>query len=150
MAQVNQESLACICLSDIADFDSKELGLDQRKDANKEHCLKFYEVAGRRFQTPFAVFAEEQVNLSALVVHPDFRRRGAGTMLVDWGIKAAYGKGWPVTLYTSPMGKLLYQHLGFQPITTERVRVEDEDETLVSQVMALREEWLDLASGRKA
>ena len=144
-------------------FDSKELGLDKRRDANKEHCIAFYEVAGRRFQTYFAVFAENQVNLSALVVHPDFRRRGAGTMLVDWGIKAADAKGWPVTLCASPMGQLLYQHLGFKQIATEVVRVVGEEETLTSAVMVLREEtrliailhkiihwWWDLAGGRKA
>lgn len=119
---------------------SKELGLDERGDANKEHCLAFYQVAGRRFQTYFAPFAEKQVNLSALVVHPSFRRRGGGTMLVDWGIRAAGAKGWPVTLCASPMGQLLYQHLGFKQLATEVVRVEGEDETLTSSVMALREE----------
>ena len=76
------------------------------------------------------------MNLSALVVHPAFRQHGAGTMLVDWGIKAADTKGWPVTLCASPMGQLLYQH----QIATEVFRVVGEDETLTSAVMVLREE----------
>ena len=116
-----------------------DLGLEKRKDTNKKHCEAFYESAGKRFQTYFAKWAEEQINLSALVVHPDFRRQGAGTMLVNWGIKAAHEKGWPVTLCASPMGKLLYEHLKFERIATEVVRAEDEEETMSSAVMVLRE-----------
>ncbi len=85
--------------------------------------------------TYFTKWAEKQINLSALVVHPDFRRRGGGTMLVNWGIKAAGEKGWPVTLCASPMGQFLYNYLNFEKIATEVTQVEGEDETLTCAVM---------------
>jgi len=92
-------------------------------------------MAAKRFNTFFAPWAEKQINLSALVVHPDFRRRGGGTILVNWGLRAARGKGWPVTLCASPMGKLLYDHLKFEWIATEVTRAEGEKETLTCAVM---------------
>ena len=110
-------------------------GFDERKDANRKHCEAFSEMAGKRFKTYFAEWAEKQVNLSTLVVHPAFRRRGGGTKLVNWGIDAAKEKFWPVTLCASPMGQLLYEHLKFEKIDTEVVRVEGEKEILRSAVM---------------
>ena len=92
-------------------------------------------MTGNRFKTYFAEYANEQINLAALVVHPDFRRRGAGTTSVNWGIENAEKKGWPVTLCASPMGQLLYEHLKFTKIATEIVRVEGEEEILSSAVM---------------
>ena len=43
-----------------------------------------------------------------------------------------------MTLCASPMGQLLYEHLGFDQLATEVVRVEGEEETLESTVMV----WL--------
>ena len=114
-------------------------GHKEARDANKKHCEAFSEMAGKRFtETYFAKYGKEQINLSVLVVHPDFRRRGAGTLLVNWGIEAAEDKGWPVTLCASPMGQLLYEHLKFKKIATEIVRAEDEEETLANVVMVLK------------
>jgi GNAT superfamily N-acetyltransferase len=108
---------------------------NERRDANMKHCKAFREKAGKRFKTYFAKWAEKQINLATLVVHPDHRRRGAGTMLVKWGIEAAEEKGWPVTLCASPMGRFLYEHLHFKVIAIEVVQVEGEKETLKSAVM---------------
>lgn len=60
----------------------------ERKDADKKRCAAFFGKAAQRFKTYFAKWAEEQVNLSSLVVHPDFRLRGAGTMLVRWALRS--------------------------------------------------------------
>lgn len=109
--------------------------LNERRDANRTHCEAFLAKAGKRFQTYFAKWAEKQINLSTLVVHPDHRRRGAGTMMVNWGIEAAEDKGWPVTLCASPMGRFLYEHLHFKLMAIEIVQVEGEEETLESAVM---------------
>ncbi|KAK0667839.1 hypothetical protein QBC41DRAFT_278021 [Cercophora samala] len=96
-------------------------GLDQRRDVNVVHFEAFSEAAGQRFHTYFAEWADKQVNLSSLVVHPDFRRRGGGTMLVRWGMDRAQAKAWPVTLCASPMGRFLYEYLEFRTIATEVV-----------------------------
>ena len=132
------ESLRYLSLTLPLTYTLTDIGLKDRKDANKKHCETAIEVAGRRFKTYFAEYAEEPIHLSILVIHPDFPRRGAGTMLVNWGIKAAEEKGWPVTLCASPMGQLLYKRLQFEEIATEVVRVEGEEETCISTVMVLK------------
>ncbi|KAF8852528.1 hypothetical protein BDZ45DRAFT_678317 [Acephala macrosclerotiorum] len=106
-----------------------------RKDADKKRCEAFFGRAGQRFKTYFAKWAEKQVNLSSLVVHPDFRLHRGGTMLVKWGITVAEGKHWPVTLCASPMGRFLYEYLGFGKIASEVVQVDGEEEMLTSTVM---------------
>ncbi|KAM7186441.1 hypothetical protein V8F33_011834 [Rhypophila sp. PSN 637] len=58
-------------------------------------------------------------------------------MLVNWGIKSAEAKCWPVTLCASPMGRFFYVSLGFQTVATEVVRVEGEGKTIESTVMVL-------------
>ena len=60
-------------------------------------------------------------------------------MLVNWGLHTAQEKGWPVTLCSSPMGRLLYEHLKFKKIATEVVQVDGEEETLESTVMVFEE-----------
>ncbi|KAF7591798.1 hypothetical protein BBP40_001069 [Aspergillus hancockii] len=99
----------------------------ERKDANKKHREAYRAAVKWRFKTYFTKWSNEQINLSSLAVHPDFRRRGGGTMLVNWGITAAEKKG--------PMGHLLYKHLGFEKIADEDIQVNGEEETLTSTVV---------------
>lgn len=111
-------------------------GEDERRDADKVRLEAFQETASKRFTTThFAKWGKEQVNLANLVVHPDFRRHGGATMLVNWGIATAEAKGWPATVCASPMGQLLYTHLQFKQIATEVVQVKGERETLIMPVM---------------
>jgi len=51
--------------------------------------------------------------LVLLATHPDYRRRGAGTALTQWGVDQALAAGIDVGLEASPMGYPLYQHMGF-------------------------------------
>jgi GNAT superfamily N-acetyltransferase len=117
---------------------SVDIGVEQRKDANKEHCRAFSEAVKQRPKKYFAEYGAKQVYLSILMTHPDYRRHGAGTMLTDWGVEHAKEKGWPVTVCASPMGRLLYAHLGFRVIATEEVRVDDEEEVLRTTIMVLK------------
>lgn len=106
-----------------------------RDDANRRHCEKYNEVVAECFQKYFAKYAESQIHLWLIVTHPDFRRRGAGTMLMNWGLDAAKEKGLPITVFASPMGRLLYAHLGFQDVATEIIQVDDEEDKLTFTVM---------------
>jgi GNAT superfamily N-acetyltransferase len=114
-----------------------DFGLDVRRDVNKSHFIAFANATGGAFQQYFAKYAENQIHLWLLVTHPDFRRRGVGTMLTDWGINAAREKSWPVTIFASPMGELLYAHLGFKNLAYEVARADEEEEKYVFAVMEL-------------
>ena len=76
-------------------------------------------------------YGEKQIHLWLLTTHPDFRRRGAGTMLCNWGIDRAAEKGWVVTVLASPLGKLLYEYLGCKLLGSVTVRVDEEKEKLL-------------------
>lgn len=52
--------------------------------------------------------------LHILATHPDHYRRGAGAMLLDWGTRQADRARLPAFLESSPMGKPLYERMGFQ------------------------------------
>jgi len=64
-----------------------------------------------------------------LYTHPDFRRRGAGTMLCNWGQKVAMKKGLDLTVQATPMGRLLYEHIGYRFLGSVKVQTEGEDES---------------------
>jgi GNAT superfamily N-acetyltransferase len=115
-----------------------DIGVDERKDANREHCRAFSEAVKQRPKKYFSQYGVKQVYLSILMTHPDFRRHGAGTMLMKWGIDHAREKRWPVTVCASPMGRLLYAHLGFEVIAIEEVRVDDEEDVLQTTIMVLK------------
>jgi len=52
--------------------------------------------------------------LSNLVTRPAHRRRGAGSMLIQWGLDYADGKELTVYLEASEETRLLYEKFGFQ------------------------------------
>ena len=54
--------------------------------------------------------------LNLLVVHPTAHRRGAGTMLVGWGVEKADAMGLTGFLEASRMGAPLYRKFGFEPV----------------------------------
>jgi ribosomal protein S18 acetylase RimI-like enzyme len=94
--------------------------------------MKVYAQAmARSFLSHFAKYGKEQLRLWMLITHPEFRRRGAGTMLCDWGERESAKRGnWILTLEASPMGKGLYEHLGYKLVGTEKAQVEGEDEVV--------------------
>lgn len=56
---------------------------------------------------------EEYWHLQELAVAPEFRRRGAGRALLNWGQNWARKEDVPVLLESTPMGRPLYQAAGF-------------------------------------
>lgn len=66
------------------------------------------------FEEYFEKYGEDQLNLWMLYTIPEYRRRGAGTMLCQWGLKEAIARGnRALTVMASPMGKTLYEDLGY-------------------------------------
>lgn len=53
------------------------------------------------------------LDLVLCFVLPEFRRRGAGTQLVQWGIEKADELDMISLLDATPLGKPLYERLGF-------------------------------------
>ena len=56
------------------------------------------------------------VLLDILTTHPDHHRRGAGTMLLKWGIDKADQLGLDSYLEGSSLGRPLYERHGYQPV----------------------------------
>lgn len=56
--------------------------------------------------------------LALLVTARQHRQRGAGSMLVKWGIELSEKTGLPCYLQVSEQGRRLYQHHGFEDIGT--------------------------------
>ncbi|KAI1163673.1 acyl-CoA N-acyltransferase [Nemania serpens] len=56
----------------------------------------------------------KHVHLTSLHVDPDHQRRGAGKMLVMWGIEEAKKLGLPAFLESSEAGHSLYESCGFR------------------------------------
>ena len=54
------------------------------------------------------------VDLDMLVTHPEYRGRGAASMLVQWGCDRADEKGVPVYLDAHEDAAPLYRRFGFQ------------------------------------
>ena len=69
------------------------------------HATKREVMGARKFMT-----------LDTLVTHPEHHRRGAGGMLLDWGLRMADERGLECYLESSVMGRPLYQRYGFVPV----------------------------------
>ena len=90
------------------------------------------------FDDYFGTLGSDQIHLWLLCTSPAFRRRGAGTQLCRWGINLAACQGVHTTVLASPMGKKLYEALGFELNGYFIIRVEGEDEKL--EIWALTKE----------
>jgi hypothetical protein len=66
------------------------------------------------FARYFALFAERQLHLWALVTLPSFRRRGAGIMLLEWGMNMGRAKTFPVTVIARSMAGEFFRRRGFE------------------------------------
>ncbi|KAF8545249.1 hypothetical protein BDD12DRAFT_637208, partial [Trichophaea hybrida] len=106
-----------------------------RRDANPKHLAEFQKVMDAVHKQYWETLCPENFHLDLLCTHPDWRRRGAGTMLTEWGINHARQECVDVGVESSPMGLSLYERLGFLLIDTKEVQVEDEDEKLLVRVM---------------
>ncbi len=82
-----------------------------------------------------AAYGDAQFFHLILDTHPGYRRRGAGTMLCEWGIARAKEQGKVVMLFATAMGAPLYGKLGFRTLGLVKVQVEGEEENLELKAM---------------
>jgi len=82
-------------------------------------------------------YGKNQLNLMTIVVHPDYFRRGAGTMLIRNGVDIARQQKVPITVYASPMGVPMYRKFGFKEISMIHVQVPGDPESVDFPAMVL-------------
>ena len=61
--------------------------------------------------------------LALLVTDTQQRRRGAGSLLLQWGIQRSEDTGLPVYVQASEQGRRLYHHHGFEDVDTVEFRL---------------------------
>ncbi|KAM5369636.1 hypothetical protein ACJZ2D_008895 [Fusarium nematophilum] len=78
---------------------------------------------------------KEHYYLDMLVTHPDYQRRGAGSMLVKWGCDLADKNHVELYVDASKMGALLYRKFGF----VDRRLEDDPESDVVPMARALQD-----------
>ncbi|KAI9763371.1 MAG: hypothetical protein M1840_000563 [Geoglossum simile] len=66
-------------------------------------------------------------NLELICTHRKYRRRGAGLMIVCWGLTEAARDRVPASVAASPLGEKLYLKCGFEVYGSWVVRAEEDD-----------------------
>lgn len=74
-------------------------------------------------------------HLEILATHPDYRRRGAATSLIKWGVFQALREGVDAGLESSPMAFSLYRKLGFALQEEVVIHVDGDDSRIMTRVM---------------
>ncbi|SPJ82062.1 uncharacterized protein FTOL_09467 [Fusarium torulosum] len=118
-----------------SDFIPGDHGIDERRDANPTHMRTYIHDLTNGIKKYFRQFGKEQIGLGRLVTHPDFRRRGAASMICEWGQKEACKDGKSLGLLATPMGKPLYLSLGYKVIGKVVAQVEGEEERVEVDAM---------------
>jgi predicted N-acetyltransferase YhbS len=63
------------------------------------------------------------LGLDTLTTLPQAQRRGAASLLLQWGIERAAKDGLPIFLYAEPQGHALYKRFGFVEIKGQVIRI---------------------------
>ena len=69
--------------------------------------------------------------LTLLATDPHYERRGAGTLLVQWGLDKCKAEHYPAYLEATPEGSGLYKRLGF--VFQKRLSVTHEDGSIYEE-----------------
>ena len=109
-----------------------------RRDFNHERFAVYRAAIDQAEQSKFdAIYGHHQIRLANMKTHPDFMRYGHGSRLLRWGIDLAEKDRLAVTVASSPMGKLLYQHMGFTVVEEVRIQLTGETYYVDCQLMVL-------------
>lgn len=75
---------------------------------------------------PFrGVLISQCSDLNILFTHPEHRNRGAGSLLVDWGVRKADESGVEAYVEASTMGKPVYEKYGFVVVDVLEMKFEN-------------------------
>ncbi|KAI1369335.1 acyl-CoA N-acyltransferase [Xylaria arbuscula] len=85
---------------------------------NREACEAVFSSLDGIRQSRYNI---KHVHLKLLHVDPKHQRRGAGAMLVNWGVEEAKKLGLPAYLESSPAGHSLYMRAGFRDIDVHSI-----------------------------
>jgi predicted acetyltransferase len=107
-----------------------------RRDANHLHMAAYRESIGRGQDYFDRCYNQNHLSLAQLATHPLFWRRGAATMLVDWGTALSEENGWPITVFAGPTAYSLYRKFGFKTVLKVSVMVAGETEKIEFPGMA--------------
>lgn len=87
-------------------------------------------------------FEEKHLYLGTLATHPDYQRRGAGSMLLQYGLNVAEEESLGLSLFASPMGHPVYAAKGYNVTDVLKIQVEGEDEW-VEEVAMWNDQWFE-------
>ncbi|OAL21879.1 hypothetical protein AYO20_11308 [Fonsecaea nubica] len=107
----------------------------QHRDADMLRVEAFKQVMDEVYDTYWRKAFPDNWHLELLFTHPDHRKQGAATKIVQWGLTRAEEEGVDLGLESSPMGFPLYQSLGFVLIEKRTVRVDGDKAELGVLVM---------------
>jgi hypothetical protein len=100
-----------------------------RRDGNEQRIMAWAESMPKATAKFFnSLFRDRYFQLQILATHPNFQRQGAGSALCAWGLRISRLTGLTVAVFASPMGRLLYGHLGFIKVGHVRISVDGEKE----------------------
>lgn len=109
----------------------------KRRDGNAARMEAYLEATMAFRQEVFVGrYGDRQMSLRQMATHPDYWRRGAGHLFVDWGVKKAIEAGIAIVMFASPMGKKLYETFGFREVGTVYVHSLGDKESLNVSGMA--------------
>lgn len=107
-----------------------------RRDASEERIRAWVESMPKAKAKFFDThFSHQYFQLQILATHPNFQRQGAGSALCAWGLGISKITGLAVAVFASPMGRLLYSHLGFTKVGRVRISAQGEKEHVIVAAM---------------
>ncbi|KAK7420139.1 hypothetical protein QQZ08_010553 [Neonectria magnoliae] len=80
-------------------------------------------------------FGEKQLSLRQMATLPGYRRRGAASTLLKWGMDRARKEGIALSMFAGNMGKLLYIKFGFKELGRVKIQVPGNDEVIYEIAM---------------
>ncbi|RDK38714.1 acyl-CoA N-acyltransferase [Aspergillus phoenicis ATCC 13157] len=88
-------------------------------DFDQDFCDTFFGGLDQARRTIMG--ARPHYYLDALITHPDYRRQGAASMLIQWGCDRADQDGIPIWVDSSQEGAQIYQRFGFRDVSVSGV-----------------------------